>query len=171
MSGLLAHFLLYYIKLGQMSVATPLPQFLSILRAGVATNFAGVCEVFFTGKLNLDSNTSFEFFNVASITLFTILAILQGSGSGSVSPCCLGSNGLSTLSRKSVVFLQFSRTERDRRFFVALSMLAALLNRVCCSSATQFHDVRPWGDPYHRKLFLHLIVDLVFRVPSTNPLC
>ena len=126
-----------------MSVATPLPQFLSILRAGVATNFAGVCEVFFTGKLNLDSNTSFEFFNVASITLFTSLAILQGSGSGAVSPCCLGSNGLSTLSRKSVVFLQFSRTERDRRFFVALSMLAALLNRACCSSATQFHDVRP----------------------------
>ena len=49
-----------------MFVATPPSQFLSILRGSVATNFAGICEVFFTCKLNVNSNAGFEIFNVDS---------------------------------------------------------------------------------------------------------
>ena len=58
--------LVHFSKLGQMFVATPPSQFLSILRGSVATNFAGICEVFFTCKLNVNSNAGFEIFNVDS---------------------------------------------------------------------------------------------------------
>ena len=60
-----------------MSVATWFPQFLSILRADVATCFAGICEVFFTVKLNVDSIGGFEIFNVDSIALTSISRVRE----------------------------------------------------------------------------------------------
>ena len=61
-----------------MFVATPASQFLSIFMGSVATNFAGISEVFFTDDLNVDSNASFEIFNVGSITPSRVLRCCEG---------------------------------------------------------------------------------------------